>query len=967
MSTESPPELLEKPKQTPVPRRSTPIEEPPGRSSWRARLLDGGLIALFLTLTFLLGAFPLKDTDFYWHLRTGDWIRQTGWVPRTDLFTFSRVGVPWIDLHWIFQIGISWVYQQGGIVALTVAKCCITCVAMLVLVSARRREWPVWVIVLAWLPALLVLGGRMYVRPETLTLLYLSLFLAILFRWDRHPLLALLFLPVIQVAWVNSHGLFVLGPIVLVFGLIDAALRFGFFDPERKKWWRTILAATLLTGAACFVNPYFITGALYPLELAGTMGNPIFSRNIAELKPIPDFIREAGGAGFWILQIQLHFATMLLGALSFLVPLVWLIIVRVGDAREPLKSGATPAQEIRETAKKEKKNSRPKTPRSKTAKGKPPKATTTATDHPSGWRLSPFRLLLYAAFSALSFQATRNSHQFAAVVGTITAWNFGEWAAAVRARRLARGAAGAIGSSTGPRLAALGAVGLVFLWVGSGVFFKMTGEGRVIGLGEEPVFFAHAAAKFAGEPGMPARFLSFHNGHASLFEYYHGPDRKVYTDPRLEVAGVDLFERYTMLGNRLRMDESGWETELDNMGRPVIMVDHEYNWQIGATLFRSNHWRCVWFDPIVAVFVHDASTPFARTKAVDLAARHFRPDPTDESRSVAELTATTKAYWGYAPAVSPPGGGIGRPFFWLGLDDARRLLRQVPDSATAWKRLGQIEMLRELRSANAPRFRVPFDPVLDLSIVRATYALRRADELAPNDFSTLLSLQITYESRLMYEAALPILNRLASLLTTNVHQAGEQAKTKAARDKYLEKLGTPPTTTWRNLSELDQIVSDMLGAGRAEGAADLLEKTYPPEKASWEMIDKMATLRLHLGEPARARDLWQKATTVPRLGVRDARIATTYLVEGDFDAARRHYDKAIESDPNLFEPHYCLAVLEQDAGNAQAAHDQALLALAAAKDGISQSAARAIANAVARFARPLPGTLQPPPRAETTF
>ena len=134
----------------------------------------------------------------------------------------------------------------------------------------------------------------MYVRPETLTLLYLSIFLAVLFRWDRYPRLAWL-LPFVQVAWVNSHGLFVLGPILLVFGLIDAALRFGFFTPERRKWWRTILAASLLTGAACLINPYFITGALYPLELAGTMSNPIFSQNIAELMPIPDFITKQRG------------------------------------------------------------------------------------------------------------------------------------------------------------------------------------------------------------------------------------------------------------------------------------------------------------------------------------------------------------------------------------------------------------------------------------------------------------------------------------------------------------------------------------------------------------------------------------------------------------------------------------------------------------------------------------------------
>src|SRR6185437_15328195 len=101
---------------------------------------------------------------------------------------------------------------HGGVVTLCLAKCAITSVALLVLIAARRREWPIWVMLLAWLPALLVLGGRMYIRPETLTLLYLAIDLAIVFHWDRRPALAL-GLPVVQVFWVNSQGLFVLGPI----------------------------------------------------------------------------------------------------------------------------------------------------------------------------------------------------------------------------------------------------------------------------------------------------------------------------------------------------------------------------------------------------------------------------------------------------------------------------------------------------------------------------------------------------------------------------------------------------------------------------------------------------------------------------------------------------------------------------------------------------------------------------------
>ena len=280
MSAESPPETVRELKEKPPKTRVAARNEALPRPSWTDRLADVCLIALFLALTFLLGVFPLKDADIYWHLKTGDWIRQTGQVPRFDLFTFMRgPSIPWIDLHWLFQVAISWVYEQGGVVALNLAKCAVTCVAMLILVTARKREWPVSVMILAWLPAILVLGGRIYVRPETLTLLYLSIFLAVILRWERYPWLALL-LPIVQVAWVNSHGLFVLGPILVAFGLVDAALRFGFFAPERRRWWRTILVATVPGGRFSMLDQSLRPDrcGFYPLRTAGTMSNPIFSR-----------------------------------------------------------------------------------------------------------------------------------------------------------------------------------------------------------------------------------------------------------------------------------------------------------------------------------------------------------------------------------------------------------------------------------------------------------------------------------------------------------------------------------------------------------------------------------------------------------------------------------------------------------------------------------------------------------------
>ena len=922
MSSESPPA------KKPRPRVRASSSDDRARPSPGLRLFDGCLIAAFLALTFLLGVFPLKDTDFWWHLRTGDLIRQTGQIPKVDPYTFTMQGSPWIDLHWAFQVALSWGYAHGGVVALNLAKCVITCAAVFLLITARRREWPVWVVVLAWLPALLVLGGRMYVRPETFSLLFLSGFLAILIRWDRYPALAWL-LPAIEVCWVNSQGLFVLG-------LDRPGVR-----PDRRR-----AATGLVRSRAEGVVAGRRAGVA--ADRRGVPGQPLRDRRgalpaparaddaqpdlhespyrIAELTPIPLFIREAGWAN---LPLLLHVATMGLGGLSFLVPLVWLVAVRL----RPNPAASGPAFD------------RPaKKPKAPGARRKRSDATAQAGREPA-WRLSRFRLLLFVAFSVLSWQATRNSHQFAAVVGTVTAWNFGEWAAALRRRRDARG------SEVAPRIATLGCVVLVFALVASGAFYKMTGEGRTIGLGEEPLWYPHEAVRFAGRLGMPERFVGYHIGHASLYEYEHGPARKVFTDARLEVIGAELYERYMDLEHRITWDVPGWERALDDLGRPAVLLDNAAHAPAAATLLASRHWRCVWFDPVASVFVHDAYAGAVLTHAVDFGARHFRPEPATDPKGIPALTASAKAVRNYVTAIPPTRADLTRPLVLLGLDSARRLQLADPDGVDGWKLLGQIEYAREPSTGGpVPRFRLAFDPVFDLSMVRATYALRRAQELAPDDFTTLMMLAKVFEDRRMDEAELSVLDPLVRLRPINLLQRKTQVEKEARREQLRARLGPSPPRTWENLSDLDRIKGRLLDAGRVVGAADLLEFAYPTEPRLWEVTDQLATLRLHLGEPDRARALWEKAVKPPRPAVRAARVAMTHLVEGSFDAARRSYRDARTAEPDLFEVHYGLAVLEQDAGRAAEALAEARAAEALAPSDVARAAARAIAAFVEPYA-----------------
>ncbi len=381
------------------------------------------------------------------------------------------------------------------------------------------------------------------------------------------------------------------------------------------------------------------------------------------------------------------------------------------------------------------------------------------------------------------------------------------------------------------------------------------------------------------------------------------------------------------------------------------MVDHQDNAQIGATLLSSRHWKCVWFDPMVAVFVHDSYASVVAPHTVDFAARHFRPEPATEPHGFDALLASAKGVRNYLN-FSMTRGSVQPPLIWLAQDHARRLIDTAPDSAEGWKIIGQVESLRSVPQPG-PRFRMTFDPVFDLPLVRATYAFRRALELAPRDFLSILGLEKVYEARLMNEAAVPLLDRLVTLQPINQLQRNQQSLAASERVGLRQALGLAPSnsTAWKNLAELDQLVTDELSKGQAGTAAATLERAYPPSKASWEIVNRVATLRLHLGEPDKARALWQEASSVPRPAIREARKGAAFLAEGRFDEARRSYEQSLASDPALFEARYGLAVLDQDDGHASAAYEHALAAIESAPNDVARSAARAIASGVSRFAR----------------
>jgi tetratricopeptide (TPR) repeat protein len=297
--------------------------------------LDGLLVTSMVAAASVLACQELSDADAWWHLRSGQWILENRHLPSRDPFSFASSDREWIDLHWGFQISLALAYRLGGVAGMILLASASCGVTLLIAMTARIRDWPACVFAAAWVPALLVMCTRLPPRPEVFSLAFIATYMAVLLRCDRRPALAWA-LPAIQILWVNSHGLFVLGPLILAAYLADGALRTlrgrrGDWEPADctgPRWWMHIGLASAAVVVACLVNPYGVRGALFPLELFPKIGpqGGIYKANIVEFyypskllqdARVPIALRNLFGRGEYFLLLMLP--------PSFLVPAIWAI------------------------------------------------------------------------------------------------------------------------------------------------------------------------------------------------------------------------------------------------------------------------------------------------------------------------------------------------------------------------------------------------------------------------------------------------------------------------------------------------------------------------------------------------------------------------------------------------------------------------------------------------------------------
>ncbi|MBF6599373.1 MAG: ABC transporter permease [Dehalococcoidia bacterium] len=176
-------------------------------SAKRAR----GVPVVFVQLAMIfavLAAMPLVkpvDNDFWWHLRTGDLILHGG-IPRTDPFSWSKAGQPWVAHEWLSEAIIYVVQTLFGYAGNVALFSAVLVSAMVIMFRLGRAAGAgTKPLVALTLLSALVLGLFVTPRPQLFTFLLFAVFVSLIAGEEESPSRRVWLLPPLMALWANLH------------------------------------------------------------------------------------------------------------------------------------------------------------------------------------------------------------------------------------------------------------------------------------------------------------------------------------------------------------------------------------------------------------------------------------------------------------------------------------------------------------------------------------------------------------------------------------------------------------------------------------------------------------------------------------------------------------------------------------------------------------------------------------------
>ncbi len=269
----------------------TCVSPSPERITRRLRLLDGLMVLVVLLFAFLSALFPAYNGDFFLHAATGRLIAHGQYQIGVDPFAFTTQGAVWINHHWLYDLIVYLLYSNSapdGTVLIVLKALMIAALAEVMLRTARQPRRSLWIPVSCVGLAVLALSARAFLQPYCVSFFFLGLTLWLLHlprqlraRTEASVLPQPMFLPYwlippLCLLWVNFDEWFLLGPAAVALYVLGETLQDWFgpayaeADAPAPGERRVLLLVLLASVAACLVNPHHFRAFVLPEQLGLT-------------------------------------------------------------------------------------------------------------------------------------------------------------------------------------------------------------------------------------------------------------------------------------------------------------------------------------------------------------------------------------------------------------------------------------------------------------------------------------------------------------------------------------------------------------------------------------------------------------------------------------------------------------------------------------------------------------------------
>ncbi len=231
------------------------------------------ILLLVFVLSFLIRSDLSFDQDLGRHLKLGEIITQTHTVPKVNLFSYTNPNFPFINTHWLFEVLVFMGSNSLGLYTLLILKVAIILISVWLTLKIIARNNSALLLPVGFI-FLHVLRERTDLRPEIFSFLFTALTFYILDKYEKFGTKLIFSLPLIQLIWVNTHIYFPIGLILQAIFLIHIGLTHLRFHPRGGKL-RMLGIVFVLSVIASLINPHFLKGFLYPLNVFDNYGYTI--------------------------------------------------------------------------------------------------------------------------------------------------------------------------------------------------------------------------------------------------------------------------------------------------------------------------------------------------------------------------------------------------------------------------------------------------------------------------------------------------------------------------------------------------------------------------------------------------------------------------------------------------------------------------------------------------------------------